>query len=394
LPATLTTPQCHGRRKSIDHRIDSACQRRRRGGDQPVVRHAVPRASCAGESSIAPQCAVHDARYQQWRTLAALLDQALDLPQAEREGWLAGLATEYAEVKPLLRELLRRHASPDTAHLIGELPAFIPPESVTASSGPALTAGLVVGPYRLVRELGHGGMGAVWLAERNDGLMNRRVAIKLPVLAASRHALAERFAREREILATLTHAHIARLYDAGFAADGHPYLALEYVEGEPRTVHCDRQRLSVRARIQLFLQVLDAVQYAHAHLVIHRDLKPSNILVTAQGGARLVDFGIAKLMDPEESQESALTRWAGRVLTYDYASPEQIRGEALNTASMCTRWAWSSMSCCAGGVPITRSANRAPRSKTRFFRRTCRRRAAACRRIRTRRRRPRVAAQA
>jgi len=175
--------------------------------------------------------------------------------------------------------------------------------------------------------------GAVWLAERIDGLVKRAVALKLPILAASRQTLAERFAREREILAPLAHPHIARLYDAGFAADGQPYLALEYVDGDPITAYCDGARLAVRARIELFGQVLAAVQYAHVNLVLHRDLKPSNVLVTPQGEVKLLDFGIAKLMAEGAAHETALTRLAGPALTPDYAAPEQISGAPLTTAS-------------------------------------------------------------
>ena len=264
----------------------------------------------------------------QWRSLSKLLDEALALPERERAPWIRMLGDEDDSIKSLLVELLDRPAGVSTADLIDTLPAFADPTDASAGA-----PGATVGPYRLIREAGRGGMGAVWLAERVDGLVKRQVALKLPILAASRQTLAERFAREREILAPLTHPNIARLYDAGFASDGRPYLALEFVEGDAITAYCDRERLTVRARCRLMLQVLSAVQYAHANLTLHRDLKPSNILVTTSGEIKLLDFGIAKLMAPEgAAQETALTKLAGRALTLDYAAPEQITGAPLSTA--------------------------------------------------------------
>ena len=198
-----------------------------------------------------------------------------------------------------------------------------------------LEAGDRVGPYRLLRPIGSGGMADVWLAERDDGAFAREVALKLPLVSRLRRDLAVRFARERDILARLEHPHIARFYDAGVSADGLPYLAMEYVDGRPITTWCDEHRVDLAGRIQLFAQVLSAVQFAHANLVIHRDLKPSNILVTDDGQVRLLDFGIAKLLaaDEERAPETQLTRSSGRALTPEYASPEQMRGEALTIAS-------------------------------------------------------------
>ena len=193
--------------------------------------------------------------------------------------------------------------------------------------------GGVVGPYKLIRELGRGGMGEVWLAERADGSLKRPVALKLPILSLHNRAFAERFSRERDILAQLTHPQIARLYDAGVTAAGQPYLALEYVEGEPITDYCDGKRLGLEQRLELFLGVLRAVQYAHTHLIVHRDLKPSNIMVNRDGQVRLLDFGIAKLLVDGVAHETELTQDGGRALTPRYASPEQIAGGAVSTAS-------------------------------------------------------------
>ncbi len=209
-------------------------------------------------------------------------------------------------------------------------------EDPVASGATLAQAGMLVGPYRLLREIGTGGMGAVWLAERADGMLKRRVALKLPRLAWDIPGLAGRMERERDILAELEHQNIARLYDAGVDAQGRPYLAMEYVEGRPLDVYCREHGLGVQERLGLFLQVARAVAHAHARLVVHRDLKPTNILVTSDGSVRLLDFGIAKLLEGEVGRESAneslLTQLGGRALTPDYASPEQIRGQAITVA--------------------------------------------------------------
>jgi serine/threonine-protein kinase len=197
-----------------------------------------------------------------------------------------------------------------------------------------LAVGALVGPYRLTREIGSGGMAEVWLAERADGAFKREVALKLPRITRLRRDLAARFGQERDILARLEHPLIARFYDAGVTIDGLPYLVMEYIAGQPLTAWCDDHRLRTPERLTLFAQVLEAVQFAHANLVIHRDLKPSNILVTGEGQVRLLDFGIAKLLtDGESARETRLTQFAGRALTPDYASPEQIKGEPLTIAS-------------------------------------------------------------
>ena len=263
--------------------------------------------------------------------LSSLLDEALDLDEPSREAWLATLPDDVAELGPTLRKLLARQATKETADLLERGPAFTLP-AATDPDPTAFQPGDTVGPYRLLRALGHGGMGEVWQAERADGTLKRKVALKLPHVTWA-PGLAERFAREREILASLEHPHIARLYDAGLDPHGRPYMALEYVEGLPIDEFCQRRALSVEGRLQLLLQVADAVAFAHSRLVIHRDLKPGNILVTEDGQVRLLDFGIAKLIKGEATQESALTRLGGRALTLDYASPEQIRGEPIGTAS-------------------------------------------------------------
>ncbi len=266
------------------------------------------------------------------RRLSPLLDEALLLDEPELAAWLDGLQGEAAELAPLLRDLLARHASKETNDLLDRGPEFIALRDRGAADSAGFGAGDVVGGYLLLREIGRGGMGEVWLAERSDGQVKRPVALKLPTLGLRRSVLVQRFARERDILASLAHPNIARLYDAGLSEDGQPYLALEYVEGVPITQYCTDQQLDARARVALLQQVMNAVQYAHANLVIHRDLKPTNVLVTAEGRAILLDFGIAKLLQEDQGQvnETELTYLGGRALTLHYAAPEQLTGRPVS----------------------------------------------------------------
>ena len=269
----------------------------------------------------------------EWEQLNGLLDEALDLPEAERGRWLDGLGPEHEALKPRLRTLLAHAEQGETAKPLGTLPKLDIPETDASHGATSGRTGESIGPYRLIRLLAEGGMGSVWLAERADGMLSRPVALKLPRGVWSRPDLAERTAREREILASLQHPHIARLYDAGIGSDGQPYLALEYVEGHPLDEYAQQKRLDVRARLGLFLQVAEAVAHAHARLVVHRDLKPNNILVTSDGQVRLLDFGIAKLLEQGRAMETELTRQSGRALTLGYASPEQIEGATLTVAT-------------------------------------------------------------
>ena len=267
---------------------------------------------------------------REWQEVLALLDTALELEPAAQTDWLAALGPEQAHLSPLLAHLLQAHARVVTDDFLQSPAAF----ALLGDAAPRspLAAGALVGPYRLLREIGQGGMASVWLAERADRLLERRVALKLPHSSWGAASFADRMARERNILASLTHPNIARLYDAGLAEDGRPFLALEYVEGDAIDVHASAEALTVRARVELAVQVARAVAYAHAQLVVHRDLKPSNILVDAAGQTHLLDFGIAKLVDPVADASQA-TQEVGRALTPDYASPEQIRGDAIGTAS-------------------------------------------------------------
>ena len=278
---------------------------------------------------------------QSWTQLNGLLDEALDLPPADRERWLASLGPEHEPLKARLFALLAQASSVQVSSFLappnlGSLALSEFPDDGDQSrfSPDADQPGAIIGPYRLLRSIGAGGMGAVWLAERADGLFQRQVALKLPRSAWLRADLVERMARERDILAALTHANIARLYEAGITAGGRPYLALEYVEGRTIDAYCAGERVDVNARVRLFLQVIEAVAYAHARLVVHRDLKPSNILVTQEGQVQLLDFGIAKLLDEGGSvRDTPLTELSGRPHTPEYASPEQIAGDSLGIAT-------------------------------------------------------------
>ncbi len=268
--------------------------------------------------------AIAELRAQDWHRLNRLLEAALALDESERSDWLTHLPTADADLAPLLEKLLSATDRTETADFVAR------PPPLPAEEQP----GQRIGPYRLLSPLGEGGMGAVWLAERADGAFERQVALKLPHAEWIDRGLAQRFARERAVLASLNHPNIAQLFDAGWSEAGRPYLALEYVEGQPILAWCEQQHLDTAARLRLFVEVIRAVAHAHAHLVVHRDLKPSNVLVTAEGHVKLLDFGIAKLLatDSASAEETELTRMSGRALTPSYAAPEQILGQPVTTA--------------------------------------------------------------
>jgi serine/threonine protein kinase/Tfp pilus assembly protein PilF len=266
--------------------------------------------------------------------MSRLLDEALPLDAAGRRLWLERLSPEYQDLASALRSaLLPEDSQAAASQALETLPKLGSAEAAEGLAANGLQPGARVGPYELIRPLGAGGMAQVWLARRADGAFKREVALKLPTLMHLRADLEQRFVRERDILASLEHPHIARFYDAGIDPGGLPYLAMEYVHGEPLTEWCDTHRLGTAARLRLFLQVLEAVQYAHAKHVIHRDLKPSNVLVTEAGEVQLLDFGIAKLLEAEEADQTPLTRVYGRALTPDYASPELLRGDPVDARS-------------------------------------------------------------
>ena len=263
-----------------------------------------------------------------WPQLSALLDEMLDLDAAARVQRLTALRLQDLAAAEAVEALLGRLTAIDRRGFLAQ-PAALPE---------AQQAGQVVGAYRLLRELGRGGMGTVWLAERTDGRFEGRVAIKFLALAFGSRGGAARFAREGNVLARLAHPHIARLLDAGVTLDnGLPYLVLDYVDGTAIDEHCERAALNPVARVELVLAVLGAVAHAHTRLILHRDIKPGNILVTAAGEVKLLDFGIAKLLDDpgDDSTNGAgeLTREAGNAYTTLYAAPEQVQGGDVTTAT-------------------------------------------------------------
>ena len=210
------------------------------------------------------------------------------------------------------------------------------PDDLTRPADPNAPdlSGIPVGPYRLIREIGSGGMGTVFLAVRNDDAFQRRVAIKVLRRGMDTDAIVRRFRHERQILASLQHPYIAGLLDGGSTSDGLPYFAMEYVQGQNISDFCEARKLDTTARLELFRKVCAAVQYAHQNLIIHRDIKPANVLVTSDGTPKLLDFGIAKLLNPEVGGQTLAPTAAGlQLMTPDYASPEQVRGETVTTAT-------------------------------------------------------------
>lgn len=265
-----------------------------------------------------------------WPRFSELLDALMALPEAERDAWLAALPEPDADLQPALAAV-RAGLKDDTDTFLSGSPRLPP-----SAKGPSHQAGQHIGPYELLRELGQGGMGVVWLARRADGAFAREVALKLPHAHLLVGAVRERFDRERDILAALDHPHIARFYDAGLGADGQPYLALEAVLGRPITEWCREQQLPLGARLDLFAQMAAAVSHAHGQLIAHRDLKPANVLVTPEGQVKLLDFGIAKLLvaqDASATDSTALTRAHGLLATPRYAAPEQLSGGPVSVAT-------------------------------------------------------------
>ncbi|HEY7639385.1 MAG TPA: protein kinase [Steroidobacteraceae bacterium] len=259
-----------------------------------------------------------------WSEVSPLLDEALELPVSARESWLQDLERRAPQLALHVRSCLMEVAALSERRFLDD--------SIQRELPPSL-AGRAFGAYTLDRQLGFGGMGTVWLAHRSDGRFEGQVAVKLLNLALVGHPSEQRFEREGSVLARLQHPNIARLLDAGVAADRQPYLVLEYVRGERIDEYCERQGLDIAQRIRLFLDVLAAVAHAHSNLVVHRDLKPSNILVTAQGEVKLLDFGIAALLSHDGEDVTALTGHIGPGLTPGYASPEQLLGRPITTAT-------------------------------------------------------------
>src|SRR5262245_26077144 len=262
-----------------------------------------------------------------WQRASPHLDRLLDLTSTEREKYLDVLCAEAPLTAADVRALLTEHHLLTAEGFLASPPVIHPPE--------ATLAGLSFGPYTLVSPIGHGGMGSVWLAERSDGRFTGYAAVKLLNAALLGRSAEKRFRREGTILARLTHQHIGRLIDAGLSATGQPYLVLEHIDGRPIDGYCDEKRLSVDDRIRLFLDVQAAVAHAHASLIVHRDLKPSNVLVTADGTVKLLDFGIAKLLEADSASPAVtkLTHEDDVAMTPKYAAPEQLTGGPITTAT-------------------------------------------------------------
>ena len=256
-----------------------------------------------------------------------IYEQAVALPEGERLGFLYR-ATEGDE--SLAREVW------DLLHAPPQAPPQPPPQppavTAPATEAPVETGAQRIGPYRVVRELGRGGMGVVYLALRDDDAFRKRVALKLLLRDVTSEEFIRRFRQERQVLANLDHPHIARILDGGNTTDGMPFYVMDYIEGTPLVRYCDENKLSLPDRVKLFQQICSAVHYLNENLVIHRDLKPGNILVTADGQAKILDFGIAKLQMPITGQEE-MTSAQARLMTPGYASPEQISGAPLTKAS-------------------------------------------------------------
>ena len=263
----------------------------------------------------------------QWWAVSPYLDEALDMTDAQRSTWLAAIQTRNPTLAGQLQALLAEHKSLSAD-------GFLERECVPLPSGPSLT-GHIIGPYRLQSQLGQGGMGSVWLAERHDGRFERRVAVKFLNIALMGKAGEGRFKREGRILGRLAHPNIAKLLDAGVASSGQPYLVLEYVEGEHIDHYCDHRKMDIVSRVRLFIDVLASVAHAHTSLIVHRDIKPSNVLVAFDGEVKLLDFSIAKLLEEETDfgTPTALTVEGARAMTPEYAAPEQLKGEAVTTAA-------------------------------------------------------------
>jgi serine/threonine-protein kinase len=270
---------------------------------------------------------------ERWERVQAVFEAALARPPAERELFVrAALAEDGASCDDVLRMLAAHEAGGPLDRLAQGLAPV--PAGREGTAGDAHEARTTIGAWRLLEEIGRGGMGTVYLAERADGRFEKRAAVKLLRRDLPEADVRDRFLGEHRILARVEYTAVAQLLDAGITEEGRPWFAMEYVDGIPIDRWCGERGLGVRDRLQLFCEVCDAVQHVHTHLVVHRDIKPSNILVTADGRVKLLDFGIAKLLDPQAYPATAArTRTGQFLLTPEFASPEQLHGEPVTTAS-------------------------------------------------------------
>jgi serine/threonine protein kinase len=262
-----------------------------------------------------------------WLVVKEELSRLLEMPSAQRNAALEGLRARQQDLANELSELL---AAADRSESFLEIPAW---ERISVAPREPAPPPDTIGPWRIEAEIGRGGMGSVYRARRIDGQFEQVVAIKIAQRDLASDLLRRRFLSERRILASLEHPNIARLIDGGTTADGVPYLALEYVDGEPIDRYCNSHALPIVARLELFRRVCDAVNFAHQKLVLHRDIKAANVLIDAHGAPKLLDFGIAKLLGPEDTVDGLTRHGFARPLTPEWASPEQLRGETLSTAA-------------------------------------------------------------
>ncbi len=296
-----------------------------------------------------------------WRELSGHLDRALELESDERERWLTGLAATQPPIAAALRNLLAERDALNASGFLQNPPSEI--AELTKRHRPSL-AGKQIGGYTLDRLIGRGGMGEVWLAARSDGRFEGRCAVKFLDRLIARPRVADRFRHEGRLLARLGHPNIARLLDAGSTDDGHQFLVLEYVDGERIDHYCTSKSLGVEARVRLFVDAVSAVAHAHSQLIIHRDLKPSNVLVTRDGVVKLLDFGIAKLVNPERASDAATaTRAEEIVLTPEYAAPEQLLGDVPSTATDVYQLGMLLYVLLTGGHPLHLAGSRVARIK-------------------------------
>jgi serine/threonine protein kinase len=273
---------------------------------------------------------------ERWRQVEEIFQAVVELDGAERDAFMTEACGDDTELRREIESLL--------AYVAASAPSVRPFREAIEGAARSLTIersepeepadrliGRRIGVYLIKDLIGRGGMGAVYLAERDDAQFDRQVAIKIIKRGMDSDFIRNRFLRERQILAGLDHPHIARLLDGGTTEDGLPYFVMEHVNGAPITDYCQAKNLSISERLKLFRLVCSAVQYAHRNLVVHRDLKPGNILVNQDGAPKLLDFGLAKLLAPDATDSR--TRTEQRLLMPDYASPEQLRGEIVTTAA-------------------------------------------------------------
>jgi serine/threonine-protein kinase len=271
---------------------------------------------------------------EHWPRFSSLLDLAMDIPPEQRAEWVRRLPDSDAQMRPWLTRVLGAAASVSTNAFLDGPP--VAAGSLRQDNGEEFSPGDVVGPYRLTALLGEGGMGRVWRARGVDADgPQREVALKLPHPELLSGPYRRRFRQERDVLGALSHPNIAALYDAGVSADGHPYLALELIQGQPINDYCKQGAVPLERRVDLIRAMLAALGYAHGQLIVHRDIKPSNVMVTTEGAVKLLDFGIAKLLDaaPDPSGEGPLTQPAARLATPGYGAPEQMQGGPITVSA-------------------------------------------------------------